>query len=519
MLCVSCASLDPGDPAFEAAFENGRAAREGFARCRAYLQGWLSHADPETGLIPRNLDKGKDLWNAQDSAADNYPFMVLTAALLDRPLFEGDMRDMLRTEKRITSRLASLPDTYSFSKKGFQEPDLDLGRILFGASEYIKDGLLPITEWLGDSPWSHRLIEMLDDVWDQAPVETPYGKIVSRSHEINGEMLQTLSRIYWKTQDPKYLAWAIRLGDFYLLLPNHPTRDGSHLRLRDHGCEILSGLCELYATVHFAWPQKKQAYKEPLYALLDEVLRIGRNEHGLFYNAIHPQTQEHEKGCADTWGYILNGYYTVYLIDGVVAYRDAVLKALSCLNEHYQGYDWESGSADGYADAIESALNLYNREPVTSAAQWMDHEIKRMWEKQQESGIIEGWHGDGNFARTTLMYCLWKTQGVRVRPWKPDVIFGGVSRDETLFISLYAEQEWEGWVLLDGPRHQSNLNLPLDWPRINQFPEWYTVNPEERYFVHDLTEGTRKAYTGRDLKEGIWLHLRPGKLHRLLIRK
>ena len=27
---------------------------------------------------------------------------------------------------------------------------------------------------------------------------------------------------------------------------------------------------------------------------------------------------------------------------------------------------------------------------------------------QKESGIIEGWHGDGNFARTTIMYCLWK---------------------------------------------------------------------------------------------------------------
>ena len=42
-------------------------------------------ADPVTGLIPRNInDKpSKDIWNAKDCAADNYPFMVLTAALLD----------------------------------------------------------------------------------------------------------------------------------------------------------------------------------------------------------------------------------------------------------------------------------------------------------------------------------------------------------------------------------------------------------------------------------------------------
>ncbi len=31
---------------------------------------------PETGLIPRNLERDKDIWNAEDCAADNYPFMV-----------------------------------------------------------------------------------------------------------------------------------------------------------------------------------------------------------------------------------------------------------------------------------------------------------------------------------------------------------------------------------------------------------------------------------------------------------
>ena len=50
-------------------------------------------------------------------------------------------------------------------------------------------------------------------------------------------------------------------------------------------------------------------------------------------------------------------------------------------------------------------------------------EIQVMWSMQDSShrpntsqwrsyGVIEGWHGDGNFARTTIMYCLWKTQGV-----------------------------------------------------------------------------------------------------------
>ena len=83
---------------------------------------------------------------------DHYPFMVLTAAIIDRPLFAGRMRNILRAEIRFTSRIGSLPDTYSFTKQSFQESRENLGRIIFGSSEYVKDGLLPLTEWLGPSP-------------------------------------------------------------------------------------------------------------------------------------------------------------------------------------------------------------------------------------------------------------------------------------------------------------------------------------------------------------------------------
>jgi len=213
------------DNAFKQAMENGKLANEGFIRCRNFIKGWLKYADPATGLIPRNLSRNKDIWNAQDSAADNYPFMVLTAAITDRPLFEGRMLDMLRTETKLTSRIGALPDTYSFSKKSFQTEQPDISRIIFGSSEYVKDGLLPLTEWLGPSPWCDRMIGILDDIWKHAPVDTKYGKIPSTSQEINGEMLQTLSRIYWMTGDKKYLDWAIRLADYYLLDEHHPTKD------------------------------------------------------------------------------------------------------------------------------------------------------------------------------------------------------------------------------------------------------------------------------------------------------
>ena len=39
-----------------------------------------------------------------------------------------------------------------------------MGHVIFGASEYIKDGLVPLNELMGDSPWQNRMIEMLDQL-------------------------------------------------------------------------------------------------------------------------------------------------------------------------------------------------------------------------------------------------------------------------------------------------------------------------------------------------------------------
>ena len=110
---------------------------------------------------------------------------------------------------------------------------------------------------------------------------------------------------------------------------NHPTRNFKVLRLRDHGCEIVSGLCELYATVSYADPAKEEAYKAPVYEMLDRILEIGRNDDGLFYNSVDPvKGIPVNGGIADNFGYTLNGFYTVYLLDKIEKYREPVIKAL-----------------------------------------------------------------------------------------------------------------------------------------------------------------------------------------------
>lgn len=497
---------DQDQQLFAKAEANGVQANLGFIHCERYLHAWLQYRDPDSGLIPRNLNESRDFWNARDAAADNYPFMVLTSFFVDSAHFNNTMINMLKSEKQLTSRVRSLPDTYSFSKKTFLTDSIKMDEIAYGTAEYVKDGILPLTEWLGQSPWSDRMIEMLKDLHqeiDIAGVVGAKGFGHASREEVNGELLQALSRIYWMTGDDEFLEWAIKIGDYYLLDVNHPTRDLTYLRLRDHGCELISGLCELYATVNTARPDKKQAYQKPLVEMLDRILEVGRNEDGLFYDGINPQTGEvvHNR-IADTWGYTLNGFYTVYLVDGNEAYRDAILKIFSNLHK-YKNYDWENGSADGYADAIESALNLYNRIPHAEVADWIDSEIHVMWSKQKENGIIEGWHGDGNFARTTIMYNLWKSKGLFIQPWRNDVIVGAEQKGDSILISVRSDKPWSGKLYFDHKRFKDNLKLPMDWPRINQFPQWFDAVSDHQYTLLQVPQNEKTIVTGELLKSGI----------------
>jgi hypothetical protein len=509
------------EAAFRLAERHARQASEALWRSRRFIDGWLAHADPATGLIPRNLNESRDFWNGRDSAADNYPFMVLTAAVTDRPLFEGRMLEMLRTETRLTCRVGRLPDDYSFSKKGWRRERVDLDAIIFDAAEYVKDGLLPITEWLGPSPWSERAVGIVEDIWANAPVETPFGKIPTLNFEVNGDLLQACSRLFWFTGERKYLEWAMRLGDYYLLGDHHPTRDMPNLCLGDHSCEVINGLSELYAACSRAAPDKREAYRAPLHALYDRLLEIARNEHGLIYLKVDTRTGQHSDALTDNWGYNYDGLYTAWLLDGTAAYRDAVRLALSNLKAHYSGRGGlcQSSTADGYADSIEGAITLMNREPDATAAEWADAEIKTMWGKQRPDGVIEGWHGDGNSARTSLMYALWKTQGATVRPWRADVRAGAARAGDAVCLSFYAEQPWQGAVLFDRPRHRLNMRLPLDYPRINQFPEWFAAEPGERYEVCDLSTGAKSVCEGRALAEGLPVSLPAGREVRWTVRR
>jgi len=500
---------EPATPATDARYrqaeKNARQAAEAFYRCRKYIDGWLAHADPKTGLVPRNL-RGANYWNGRDCAADNYPFMVLTAAMTDRALLEGRMRDILATEIKLTCRVDRLPEDWDFAKQKWRRDKVNLDALIFDGAEYVKDGLLYIAEWMGPSPWSDRMTGIIDDIWKNAPIDTPFGKIPTRNFEVNGDLLQASSRLYWFTGDRKYLDWAIRLGDYYLLGNQHPTRDLKDLSLGDHSCEVINGLSELYVACKYAAPDKKKAYNKPLHELYDRLLEIARDERGLIYLKVNTQTGAHGPRLTDNWGYNYDGIYTTFLLDGTTTYRDAVRKVLTNLPS-FAGYFKDM---DSLADSIEGALTLYNRESIPAAAEYIERETRSMWSIQKPDGVIAGWHGDGNFARTTLMYALWKTQGCHIEPWRADVRIGAVRDGDTLFISLAADKPWSGRIIFDRPRHKEIMHLPLDYPRINQFPEWFTVTAGHRHEWQNLTGQEKSVHDGRELQRGIPVDIAAG---------
>jgi len=502
------------DGPYPRAQANGLQARDAWLHCDRYVDAWLRHADPKSGLIRRNL--GRDaFWNAQDAAADNYPFMVLTASMTDRALFEGRLRDILRTEIRLTCRLGPLPDDFLFATQAFRTEEINHGKIIFGASEYVKDGLTPLTEWLGPSPWADRMFSLLGGILAESKFESPAGTLPSNSHEINGEMMQSLARFYWMNRTEPYREMVFRIADYYLLhrLPTEEKRLG----LDDHGCEIIGGLGEAYFLAAHTDTARRERYRAPMHRMLDRVLEIGRNPEGFFYDAVDPKSGKVLRdSLTDNWGYNYNAFLTVADLDDHAPYREAILHALRNLPS-VADYKWEGGSADGYADSVEGGINLLNRLPVDVGFEWVDATAKVMLAKQKPDGIIEGWHGDGNYARTAIMYALWKTKGITLRPWRGDVTVGAEQGDGgKLCVVVKSDWPWTGKLLFDRPRHRDYLHMPEDYPRLNQFPEWFTVDADKTYQVV-VGDQKAKKLSGKALIAGLAVTTAKGKPLRISV--
>jgi hypothetical protein len=488
------------------------------AASQRLMKSWLRHADAKTMLLPdRPLDV-KPTYTPHNSGADLYPYLILTARLTDPDLYAGRMREMLRNEIRYTTAKDGVPGNLEL-KSGVLGP-----ASLFGAGEYAKDGLITVTEYLGRTPWTDRMADMVAAAMERAPVDSRFGKLPAADSELNGDYLQVLPRLYLLTGDARYLEWGWRIADAYLgeVLPGNfglpsmgwdiEKHSGDRkLKLRDHGNEVIVGLVTQFALEHQLGTARAGRMRPVLARMFDRLL-LSANADGMFFNTIDTETLKPlDERLSDNWGYLYGAMYTFYQVTGDEKYREAVLRVLRNLPK-YRNWCWEPsgnalknarkdaklGSFDGYADAIESAIYLVNREAVPEALAWIDSEMEVMLSMQRGDGQLEDWYGEGNFNRTALLWGLMKSQGLRAAPWRPGLRLGAVREGDGLRFAVSGTARVE----FDFARHRRVHNWQKNYVRLNEFPEWFTVE-ENRLYTLKKEGGAARVVAGFEFIDGM----------------
>ena len=472
--------------------DHARKANLAVTYCLRYAEGWLQQADPQSGLLPRTLNQD-GYWNAKDCAADNFPFLLLTGEMTGQHHIQRAARAIFEQERRLCPRVDHLPDTYYFDRQGFSAESPKMDDLIFGAAEYAKDGLLPIIEWSGPGPWLDRAgagrghletcgfrhalrnASLIRDgsqrrsaAGREPSVLDDRGCAVSRMGLCTGRLLSAAPAAAERGQDR---AAGPRMRS--------PGRIGGSLRHRvEDRCIQTRSVPSPHA------PTARQ----------HSVTRRVRGRHAaeLVQSADRAEGQD---TVSDGWGYVYNAFLTVALVDEHRPYRDAVEKALQHAHTHL-GTNWEGYRGDGYADSVEGAINLLNRIPCETAWPWVEASLGIVHGLQRADGIAEGWYGDGNSAHTMMMHALWLTQGITARPWRKDVNLGAAQdANGSLRVYLSSEWAWHGTLRCDIPRHKVQLRMPLDYPRINQFPQWFTVDKNARYQVQE-NDGPERELSG-----------------------
>ena len=363
---------------------------------------------------------------------------------------------------------------------------------------------MAIGEGTGRDEWFDRMRAIEDEILSNPSIETPYGRIPSTNIEINGEQIQVLARLYTMTGDKKYLQWAERLADHYLL-----PGDFVPSRLRDHGCEIIGGLGLLLGVESERNPAKAKVYLPLMNKMLDAVIARGTNEDGIMYNRLgNPKS-----GLSDGWGYNYVGHLCYDMVAGKPVYRKHMETTLgNLLKPRYKNFPWEGKSIDGFADSIEGGMYILNRLPVADGLAWVDREMAaNVVYADQPDKLWGTMKLQSNGVRTTIMHALMHTRGLLARPWRQGLTLGACDTDDGLAIVMKASKDWSGKVVFDRPRHRMYMGFKRDWPRMNTLPEWFTAEPEKQYAVRNVSDSSQKTYTGKQLCEGLPLKLTAGK--------
>lgn len=506
---------------------NADLAYESWSRGLRVAKAWEVLRDPETKLVPR--DQKDPLWNGEDVASDCWPFLFLASRELNPSRADWWM-ETLASDRALGG---VLPKVIRFNPTRVSETPMN--KQLFGGAEYIKDGLVFLTEQLGRGPWFDRMDEIALALVTNAIEPTKRGLIAGPDSEINGDMLLLLPRMYWITKNPKYLEMAQRVADVYILdvfpvsggmpplywdfVRNQRTSHPNSLRVkyRDHGNETIFGLTELYFLEQRLGLEAAQRHREPIRAMLDKMLTFGRTPDGLWCNLTDLHKGGHANGVGDNWGYLLNALHTFDLTEGTFRYTLEIQRTMLAAAK-MKSYPWEKFPMDGYADSIESMMYMMPWFDLPEARAWVDDEIEILFSFQRPEGFIEAQYLDGNFVRTCLLYGRYKTQGIAPAPWRDDLRIGAIRDPKTRGLVVHASSAtaWNGVLKFDAQRHKEIWGMTDNYPRLNAPPEWYAI-PATAKFTVTINGGAPREVTGTELTTGLPITLAAGTAQTLTV--
>lgn len=456
---------------------NAALAADALTRATRIHDAWMSLRNPSTKLFPQSATNPE--WNYRNTAADFFGFEFALAQELNLPSVPL-LRETLQAERAANPAGATGGLCRAIDSSSGRTGGQTARERMFATCEYLKDGLTPLYERHGDPAVLERMKELADAIIASSAVQSRLGKIPSRDSEINGDVLQAFGRLGFACgpkSGEKYHAMLATIADAIVgQMLTHPEASGVPLhfydyqtdrfssgvvRLRDHGNETAVGLAEAFATAVAlksdpAWAASADRWAEPLARMYEIILARGVNADGLLVTQLdggggggpkpqprHELTITDPEPC-DNWGYLLTGVLLFIQaeqrhnsiaparLDALLARVDAV--ALAVIRT--DNLRWEGDNPDGFADTIESAIQIAAHRPAIRERllNWADTQIVHLFQAQKPDGFCTGDYLDGNILRTAMMYADAR------RPLQQTVPI-------------------------------NHMRLPWNWPRINAWPD------------------------------------------------
>lgn len=512
---------------------NAELAADAIARAMAVHDAWMFRRHPETKLFPQSPERAE--FTYRNVGADFFCFQLLIAMYTGRDTI-GALKESLASERALCGP-GALCGAIDW-KTGERLPRSFNARV-FSTSEYIKDGLISLYDREGDADVMARMVELADAIVRSSREKSRFGPIPSRDSEVNGDVLQALSRLAFAADNPKYADLAGRLGDavvgqmlrhtggvpvkrYNYASDTHP-RDV--VQIRDHGNETAVGLSEVYAlavakSAEPIWARRAGRWAAPIAKMYRTILTKGVNKDGLLVNQIDDRTLEPiDSGACDNWGYMFSGAILFtqaaeqhgkvpeWQIESILAAVDRISLAVTKTDN----LPWEGTHQDGFADTIESAIYVAAQRPGIrrQLLDWCDTQITHLFRFQRPDGFVSDDYLDGNFIRTAMLYAEMRSGGFRLYPWKAGAGVGlaGAEGAEPVLVVRAGPDGFRGRLLADHRRHRDYMRLPWDWPLLNSWPEWAGTDEP----VPPATGDKAKADDGAT-QPGIAIELKPNEV-------